>query len=142
MYSIIYRSVAAPTFGISEIYKMLSEARTFNGERGITGCLLYHKNQFVQLLEGEQKEVTSLYGKILDDTRHTKIQTLKEKVIDVPIFMDWSMAFHDFGDEKNSHHHKLRKIDAILRRSSFFESPNEMAMGFFKNVNEILFSKS
>ena len=82
MHSIIYRSSAKPYFDKPEIYLMLSNARSFNEENGITGCLLYHQNQFVQLLEGEQNNITSLYQKILDDGRHEQIETLDEMTIE------------------------------------------------------------
>ena len=143
MYSIIYRSVAKPDFGKAEIYRMLSQSRSNNEEMGITGCLLYHKNQFLQLLEGEKDEVTSLYHKILSDSRHTDILTLKEATIDQPIFLDWSMAFHDFENTNGSGaYQKLRKMDAIFQKSNVFEKPSEMALGYFKTVNDILFAKN
>lgn len=139
MYSIVYRSVAAPTFSLSSIYKMLSDARDNNQKKGITGCLLFHKNEFLQLLEGDQNEVTGLYQKIMADGRHWQIQTIKEQSIDAPLFIDWSMAFYDFGDKRNSANLKSKKIDTIFSKSSVFDKPNKMALEYFKAVNQILF---
>ncbi len=51
MFSLIYRSVAKESFGTAEVYQMLSDARDFNAEHDITGCLLFHDRKFLQLLE-------------------------------------------------------------------------------------------
>lgn len=142
MYSIIYRSIADPDFSTIDIYQMLSKARDNNQENGVTGCLLYHQQQFVQLLEGEKNVITSLYEKILNDSRHKNIATIKEKQIDRPIFLDWSMAFHDFQQNGISKHQKLKKIDQIFEQSSAFDKGSDMALNFFKNVNDILFTKN
>ncbi len=52
MFRLIYRSIAKESFNEPDIYKMLSDARDFNTEHHITGCLLYHDRKFLQLLEG------------------------------------------------------------------------------------------
>ena len=140
MYSIIYRSLAKPDFGQADIYQMLSTSRTNNEELGITGCLLYHDGQFLQLLEGERNQVTKLYQKILNDSRHSAIVTVTEKDIERPLFVDWSMAFHDFGLNGSSASQKSRKIDLIFQKSNVFDKPSKMALDFFKSVNEVLFS--
>ena len=142
MYSIIYRSLAKPDFGQLEIYLMLSKARENNLFKGITGCLLFHKNEFLQLLEGDKNEVTELYENILVDTRHHHIETLKEETIAKPIFKDWSMAYYDFGNTQSSRYHKLLKINSILERSDAFSSPSVTTLSFFKTVNEILFTRN
>ncbi|MEM8999575.1 MAG: BLUF domain-containing protein [Bacteroidota bacterium] len=140
MYSIIYRSVAESFFGKPQIYKMLSAARENNRKYKITGCLLFHKNKFLQLLEGEKDKVTKLYGRILKDNRHTAIETINEKSIDQPIFSDWSMAFHefDFGDDDLSKFYKLKELDKIFEKSAIFERPSEIAVDFFKSANAII----
>lgn len=143
MYSIIYRSVAAPNFSKFDIYQMLSKARSFNNDNDITGCLLYHNNEFVQLLEGEKEKINSLFDNIKKDKRHEKIQTLDEMEIAERIFIDWDMAYHDFSDNNTSvPHEKMRQIDAIFDKSGAFTKPSRLSMDFFKNVNQILFKKS
>ena len=68
MFSLIYRSVARESFIESDIYKMLSDARDFNAEHHITGCLLYHDRKFLQLLEGEKSVIISLFNAIESDS--------------------------------------------------------------------------
>ena len=96
MYSIIYRSVANDSFSLSDIYDMLSKARERNFKQNITGCLLYHENGFLQLLEGERKDVLSLYDKISEDNRHHTVELILEEKQNDRLFKDWSMAFFEF----------------------------------------------
>jgi len=62
MFSLIYRSVAEESFSNAEVYQMLSDARDFNAEHDITGCLLFHDRRFLQLLEGEKEKVYHLFS--------------------------------------------------------------------------------
>ena len=142
MYTIIYRSTATPGFDLAEVLKMLSNARSRNAEQKITGCLLYHENQFAQLIEGEKDAVIDLFSKIQKDKRHTEVELLKEVETDERIFIDWDMAFHDFGNPHLGAHYKLHKVTKIFNRSEVFETPNQVALDFFKITNNILFSKN
>ncbi|TKD66251.1 BLUF domain-containing protein [Flavobacterium sp. ASW18X] len=142
MYSLIYRSVAQPSFSLPEVYLMLSKARAFNNNHNITGCLLYHNQTFIQLLEGEESALLALYDSIKLDKRHYNVTTLIEQHIETPLFLNWDMAFHEFDEFEDSKHEKLRQIDAIFSKSSAFNKPSEFATTFFKNVHRILFQEN
>ncbi len=139
MHSLVYRSVASETFSLSEIYKMLSDARESNADHGITGCLLYHNNHFLQLLEGKKEEVLALYDRIKKDPRHSDVITLMEEPRSERIFDDWSMAFHDYGQNGSSSHIKMKQINDFFKKSGAYEKPSKLAVPFFSNVREILF---
>lgn len=142
MYSLIYRSVAHPSFSLPEVYLMLSKAREFNNNHNITGCLLYHNQTFVQLLEGEEAALLALYDTIKADKRHGNVTTLIEQHIQSPLFLNWDMAFHEFDEFADGRYEKLRQIDAIFSKSSAFDKPSEFATTFFKNVHRILFHEN
>ena len=55
MFDLIYRSIAVPNISDAEINAMLKTSRKFNSENNITGCLLFYNNEFIQILEGEEK---------------------------------------------------------------------------------------
>ena len=55
MFELIYRSITVPNISDAEINAMLKTSRKFNSENNITGCLLFHNNEFIQILEGEEK---------------------------------------------------------------------------------------
>ena len=82
-----------------EIQKILETARTHNAERNITGQLVYRSGIFLQLLEGEKTEVTSLLGRILlDSGRHENIKILLNQPMKDQIFPDWSMAYKNLDN--------------------------------------------
>ena len=63
--------------------------------RGITGFLLYHRGEFVQLLEGERDTVRQVYfDYIVRDPRHTNVNLCWDCEIGQGSFRDWSMAFY------------------------------------------------
>ena len=97
-FELIYHSIAEEHITTSDILAILEEARNFNAVYNITGCLLYHQGEFVQLLEGEKQVVQGLFEKIRNDRRHSNVQLLKEASIEHKIFSNWSMAFKDLAD--------------------------------------------
>ena len=60
--------------------------------------MLYHKGQFLQLLEGDFEILNELYTRIRKDKRHQDVITLHMKEIDERIFDDWSMAYKVIDD--------------------------------------------
>lgn len=140
MHSLVYRSQAIDTFAVSDIYKMLSDAREFNSRHNITGCLLYHNNQFLQLLEGEEKEVEKLFKRISKDARHHDLEIICEERGFSRLFNDWNMAFHDYGQNGSSANLKLGQIDGFFEKSNTFMKPTKLAIPFFTNVKDILFN--
>ena len=138
MYSLIYRSVAKDSFDKPLIYKMLSEARDFNASHGMTGCLLYHRGQFIQLLEGEAKEVISLYERIKKDERHENVELLEEEEVRERIFSEWSMAFQDIGDYNQHTKYKQMLLHSYFSNSKIYSRPSKTGLALFTGVQAIL----
>jgi hypothetical protein len=139
MHSLVYRSVADESFDLPEIYGMLSKAKDYNAEHGITGCLLYHNNQFLQLLEGKENEVSQLFQKISADPRHKDVSIIEKANSEHRLFNDWGMAFHDYGQNGMSAYLKLGQIDAFLNQSNAMTKNSRPVLKFFSSVKEILF---
>lgn len=99
LYEIVYHSQANSHLSLIDIQEILRCSRDSNAKKGITGCLLHHKRQFLQILEGEEKEINQLYEKIRKDPRHQNVITLHAEKITDRIFDKWNMAFQDFKDE-------------------------------------------
>ena len=75
------------------ISALLLKSTTYNQANAITGCLLYYGDEFIQLIEGDQKAVQDLYQRISKDPRHTDILFLGENQIAERTFSDWNMAY-------------------------------------------------
>ncbi len=73
--------------------ELLSQSQTNNLRDDITGMLLYSAGAFVQVLEGGQQEVDTLYAKIVMDERHKNIIKLAYGRLEKRIFPTWSMGF-------------------------------------------------
>jgi hypothetical protein len=96
MFQIVYISFAAESFksdGIDGIDNILKGAYAFNAKKDITGMLLYKGGVFIQLLEGEKKEVESLFGKIALDLRHEGLKVLIKQESQERVFKDWTMGY-------------------------------------------------
>lgn len=140
MHSLVYRSVANDSFSMPEIYGMLSKAKEYNAEHKISGCLLYHNNQFLQLLEGEENEVLNLFQKISMDERHQDIVLIESSHAEDRLFYKWNMAFYDYGQNGLSAYLKLGQIDAFLNQSRALSTNNRSVLKFFSSVKDVLFS--
>ena len=96
MYELVYNSIADPQdIDEADLMGILAASRQHNQLRGITGFLLYHRGEFVQLLEGERDTVRQIYfDYIVRDPRHTNVNLCWDCEIEQRSFRDWSMAFY------------------------------------------------
>ena len=100
--SLIYLSAARVPFSRQDLLELLTLSRENNSKLGITGMLLFKAGNFLQVLEGEEKQVLPLYEKIALDRRHRKLITLSQERCTHRNFPDWSMGFHDLSSPEVS----------------------------------------
>lgn len=98
MFSLVYVSTATVEFSKRDLEDLLKKSRGNNTALGVTGLLLFKDGNFMQVLEGQEPTVNSLYKKILLDTRHAGSMILLTLRSDERAFGDWSMAFRDLND--------------------------------------------
>ena len=94
IYKLTYESNAKKD-ALVGIQDILKNARAKNGPLNITGCLVYHNGNFVQILEGKKKDVYSLYKTIEKDSRHSNVRLISEELDKDRSFSDWNMAYFD-----------------------------------------------
>ena len=138
MYRIIYRSLAEPSFNENKIQKMLLKAQQKNMKFYITGCLLYHNYKFVQLIEGKEISVLSLYANIIEDQRHKEIVTLNSTISKHRLFNNWRMIFNNLNSTSDQVEYKRTLFDAIFNESSSLDSPTESKITLWPNVYNVL----
>ena len=138
MFELAYCSIANSNTNKNDILAILKTAREFNAKHNITGCLVYHNNQFAQILEGDKKLVLDLYSNIEQDNRHYNINLLYTGEKDKKTFNSWSMAFQDIGDEhiKIMNHTIFEKN--ILLLSDFSDRPTGAIKLFWQRVKQII----
>lgn len=93
IWQLLYRSEQAYEMETADMVKLLFDARAFNRDNGITGLLLHHGGEFMQLLEGEQHEVQRLYRRIAEDSRHRDAVIEVNAPADRRLFPEWQMGY-------------------------------------------------
>jgi hypothetical protein len=93
LFSLIYRSRATQAFDQAALLDLLQQCRLNNQELRLSGLLLHHKGQFLQVLEGPEPALSDLYARIQQDPRHHHVRTLAYGPIEARSFADWRMAF-------------------------------------------------
>lgn len=100
MIQLIYVSTATRQMSEDDLVKLLTQSRERNGREGITGLLLHVNSNFLQILEGERKNVEGIYRSILNDDRNTSNILIDLKDIENRAFPDWRMGFQRIAPDE------------------------------------------
>ena len=76
----------------SELRKIVLSAGANNRKRGITGGLMFNRDYFGQVLEGDRTSVSDVFCRIAKDTRHRSIVIVDASAVDSRMFEYWSMG--------------------------------------------------
>lgn len=66
-----------------------------NAQRQVSGCLLYSKGHFLQLLEGPEQSIEQLFGIISSDGRHVRVRVLHDAPAHDRLFEGWEMRAYN-----------------------------------------------
>lgn len=137
IYELIYNSISAKDFDKKSLPDILLKSRSWNSANQITGCLVYHESEFLQILEGPEEVVKELYNRILLDHRHYNVQLLAQGPIKERAFADWCMAYYDFSVTNNSAKNKI-SVDLLLQITGKMNDAT-IARSLFKFITEDIF---
>lgn len=93
MLSVIYVSVADPLIREEDIAAILVTARRNNARDDLTGALIYNGHNFLQLLEGPEKEVEACLAAIREDPRHSGMTEVRRLTVEDRDFAEWFMLY-------------------------------------------------
>ncbi len=113
MYQLVYASSATVPFEDTELRALLEVWQHNNAKIQLTGMLLYKDGNIMQVLEGEESAVLTLYKRIAQDSRHRGVMTFLKGPIPERNFSTWSMAYRNLNLDAAS----------ILGYSEFLNSP-------------------
>ncbi|WP_438971153.1 diguanylate phosphodiesterase [Methylophaga sp.] len=91
LFQLIYKSKKRENFPSEFIPKFTQKLCSRNEAKGITGILLFDGEYFLQVLEGDQKQVMSLMSQIEADERHNEITVILKEPIPKREHRDWGM---------------------------------------------------
>jgi len=116
--SLIYASRSTECFHEHEIPDLLHQVRLANARQEFTGMLLYIGGSFLQVLEGQPERIDAVFGRILNDKRHTQVRLIARESIPERAFEGWTMV-----------HKTLDLIEAgeLIREIDYFMSPTWLA---------------
>lgn len=95
MYRTVYVSSASRGSEEKDIRQILEQSHRNNAALGVTGALLFHDGNFLQILEGERDAVEALYARIGRDPRHRGMLRLLGYACDTRLFAQWTMGYAD-----------------------------------------------
>lgn len=124
VFQLVYTSTAERSLTQSELDSILSSAQRNNAKIGVTGFLIYDGENFIQLLEGDERDVQSIYKRILDDARHSHVEPLLQDTKPNRSLSNWAMAYTQLDHEGRRQSggsmdpSKARELAAMLKQNS------------------------
>ena len=104
---LVYVSTAVAAVDQAALQAILAPSKVRNGDAGITGVLCAGRGHFLQVLEGSERRVMSLYLKIAADTRHRDARLLSIALVGERLFGEWAMAHIDSASHSAVAHEVL-----------------------------------
>ena len=108
-----------------ELLELLKKFRYNNKLHNITGVLLYHCGNIIQLFEGPCYETKQLLNNIKQDNSHIRFQVLLHEPITTRTFQKWEMGFitkdseyynkYLFNDYNLNSNHKISLMFKIFQ---------------------------
>ena len=139
LFHLTYRSIAIPEITIEQIGEILKTARNFNSKNDISGCLVFSKGYFIQLLEGSKDTIEELMDSIERDKRHTNIDILSQGEMKKRIFETWDMAYLK-PSEKMQSDKAVEIKKTLLELTDTTVEPDFTFKVFWYNVDVLLIS--
>ena len=94
---LIYRSSYQETLTLALVKNIEDVSQENNNKLGITGFLVGNKSGFMQVLEGEEGKVNSVFQNICSDNRHGDIEIISYSRILERAFPEWAMKCVSLG---------------------------------------------
>ncbi|SER10183.1 EAL domain, c-di-GMP-specific phosphodiesterase class I (or its enzymatically inactive variant) [Rosenbergiella nectarea] len=131
--TIIYRSHIGKNTSEPEVEKFIEKANQRNSDAAVTGILLFDGDHFLQLLEGPEEEVETIYREICEDNRHFSLTELLRDYSVERHFGNAGMELFDLRD-----YEKSAVLDAVLARatSKFKLTYDDRTLQFLKTFVE------
>ena len=140
-FQLTYHSLASREMTGDDLKAIMSIATENNRKLGITGCLIYHNNFFLQILEGDKATVLDLFNIIKVDVRNEQVTLLSTDESKDRIFKDWAMGFYHLPEKKVLAKEEEAIKNDLLKISDVSQKPNFTLKVFWYNVRQILLSE-
>jgi len=133
LHHLIYHCNATAEITSTFAEGILEECRKLNTENNVTGCLLVNKQQFVQLIEGEQSALEKIFNSIRADNRCSDVSLIENRMVERRLFPMSSMVYEVVGKDDFSQIGAEGKEDL-----SFLTKNPEQANLLFNHVRKLM----
>ncbi len=103
MERILYTSRASTDLPSDDVFRIIETSARNNPSRDVTGFLIFHRGQFLQLVEGERQALDELLGVLKRDIRHRDLTVHFREPAQQRCFPNWRMrrlgSLADGGEE-------------------------------------------
>jgi hypothetical protein len=99
VYQLIYTSQSTPDITEKALAEILAKAQINNFQHKVSGLLILYHSNFIQLLEGNKKDLTDLFAKIRNDNRHKNVQIIMEAESSNRLMPTWAMGISVIGND-------------------------------------------
>ena len=113
IYQLVYQSAPSGKATTEVLTEILTKSQYKNLRLNLTGLLAFHQGRFIQLLEGDEEVVRSLFEVIKRDARHTDVKVLLETRSVNRAMPSWVMGFASSS-----------RIEAKLSSEGFYIPPD------------------
>lgn len=114
MFQLVYVSSVASGQTI-DVREILAVSRRNNRIAGLTGMLYADSRRFLQVLEGDERDVMATFERIKADPRHRAVVVLSRREIPEREFGAWEMAHAEPGHDADA---LLARVDALALGAS------------------------
>ncbi|CAM3574231.1 BLUF domain-containing protein [Zobellia roscoffensis] len=138
IHTLTYESRAIKELTVLDIEAILETARTFNDQNDITGCLIFYKRRFIQILEGDKESIYNLFDIIKQDKRHKNVYLLSEGETGERNFPNWGMVYYPLEEnETNRNEYEQFKRNLLLLADLTVHS-NRTSILFWKRMKLLI----
>lgn len=95
MFQLIYTSVPTEQLTRKHGREIAAQSSQFNKAANVTGVLLISDLTILQVLEGREDAVRSIYQRIVQNVLHTRCDVLLARRCQTRSFSSWSMGYCD-----------------------------------------------
>ena len=140
MYQLVYSSFVQKHVSKESIAKLLLRSQANNLKNEVTGCIVFHGNEFIHLLEGRKEDVQKLYTRIVKDTRHRHVtilykQTISDRFFDTSYISSDMLNLNQYSDNAM----QLAPAELAMMRHKMADST--VAVKLFSHITHQLYQE-
>ena len=113
IHRLVYASVAHPDLKLSELDSVIRVSERNNARDGVSGALICAEGCFLQILEGNRRQLSHTFARILRDERHSHVCLIEFAESEERQFSTWAMRHLSFQPDQLHKAVGMREFDPL-----------------------------